>query len=1111
MELNCIVGKPKTGKTTHIYESILNDIKNDIEVILFVPSQSRVIAEKQYMQLLEKKGIIGVNITTISEYVKKYIRKNKLYLDDRYISKLDKKIALSKIINSDKNIIKIFKNVKNKSGFLEMIYIYIDLLRKGNINIENLEKIQLGNKITQLKLKEIINIYKLYYEEISKNYIDDIDEIKIFLENINSKNLSKTKIYFDSYNNFNESEFKVIEEFLKYAISITISLTTDITDLKDIYASKTNEIFEVANNTYLRLLRIANKVGADFNTMVKYNNYLKMNNDILYLGENIFSDMNLKKRKSENVYINIVSNRYTEIEKIASIISKKIREGYRYNDFIIYTTNIQQYKDIIKRIFFKYNIPIYTDDKVCIKNLKLTCYILNIIDIYINGLKKDNIIKILKLGLNNISDEDIAYIENYMLEFNILKDLRYINFEVNNSQNNIYDLDRLNNIRERIIKIFFDEDDKELFSINKKKTYEISKIIYTIYNHMIKNNIFNIYSERLRYIENNIEKFESNSFNIESQVWNNLVEIFDSINKMYTEYITLEKFKEIFELLLKDTYVKGIPSTIDTVELVDINKTRTDVKKIIFFIGVNENEFPKISDEDIIFNDNELDNIKKEGIILRETSISKQNMALYNIYIALNNVTEQVYIYIPSSDLNGKSLRPSSIIVQIKKVLDVNVVGSVTQTQNMNENIYTKEDLLNYMIYLLKNRNIKNEEYEEINNKIIDIYNYLITDKKYNEVISYKKDDSNLTKDTINSIYSDNLNTSISRIELFKKCPFSYFMKYCLKVEPRKEYQISNIDIGNFMHGTLEEFSKYLYTNNITWQSLLIENDEKSKGWEDILDSIIINKLNNILNIKKENIKYTILTRKLITTIKKVILVIARSFNQSDFVPYGYEIEFKKNGTFMPIEINLGNFKTMTLIGKIDRVDILRLDDKDYIRVVDYKSSDRSLKLEDIKSGISLQLITYLMAFISNLENNCKTENNKKILPAAMVYFNLSDKLVSLNEYTENEDKIKSEITKSLRMKGIFLKDISIIEKMDKKLLTDERLIDISKITLNNQNTTKALEEKEYLNLFKEADNILKEIGNEIIRGVVRIFPNKKCDHCKFCNYSSVCRKNICV
>ena len=142
----------------------------------------------------------------------------------------------------------------------------------------------------------------------------------------------------------------------------------------------------------------------------------------------------------------------------------------------------------------------------------------------------------MKLGLNNISDEDIAYIENYMLEFNILKDLRYINFEVNNSQNNIYDLDRLNNIRERIIKIFFDEDDKELFSINKKKTYEISKIIYTIYNHMIKNNIFNIYSERLRYIENNIEKFESNSFNIESQVWNNLVEIFDSINKMYTAH-----------------------------------------------------------------------------------------------------------------------------------------------------------------------------------------------------------------------------------------------------------------------------------------------------------------------------------------------------------------------------------------------------------------------------------------------------------------------------------------------------------------------------------------------------------------------------------------------
>lgn len=1109
MKLNCIIGKPKTGKTTEIYENILEDIQNDIEVILFVPSQARVIAEKEYMKFLNKNGIIGVNITTISEYIKKYVKKNNLYLDDRYVSKLDKKIVLSKVINKDKNIIRIFKNVKNKSGFLEMIYIYIDLFRKGDIDASKLNDINLKNKITNLKLKEITAVYNMYIEELGKKYIDDIDETKIFLENISKNNFSKTKIYFDSYNNFTESEFKVIEKLLQLAKEITISLNTDITDITDIYANKSNEIFEVANNTYLKILKIANKVGASVSNNIKYSNHLQAKNDIIYLGENIFMEGITKKSKAENIYINIVSNRYSELRQIACVISEKTRKGYRYNDFLIYTTNIEEYKDIIKRIFLKYNIPIYVDEKICIQNLKLTSYIKKLIDIYIHGIRKDNILDILKLGLNNISDNDISYLENYILEFNILKDFRFEEFSLNNYKNNdnIYDLDRLNNIRKEIIKIFTDEND---IKCNKDKMYKVSEIISMIYEHLVKNLVFEKYIERLNYIENNIEKFETNTLNIENQVWECLIEIFNSIEKMYDEKIKIEEFKNIFDSLVKDTFVKGVPSTIDTVQVADINVARVETKKCIFFIGVNENEFPKKIDEDVIFKDYELETLQNSGIFLRETSVSKQNMSLYNIYIALNNVTDGIYIYIPSSDLNGKTLRPSNLITQIKKVLDIDVRGNVTQNEDYL--IYSKDVLLDYMVYLLKNIDINNEDYENINENILAIYNYLKDDKKYNEIFSYVKDDRNLNKKTLDMIYSNNLNTSISKLEMFKKCPFSYFMKYCLKIEPRKEFEISSLDTGNFMHNVLEEFSRYLYSNNITWQSLLIENDDSNNGWEEILDSIITKKLNEILKTKKENVRYIVLTRKLITTIKKVILVIARSFNQSEFVPYGYEIEFSKNGAFIPIEINLADSKTMTIVGKIDRVDVLELEDRDYIRIVDYKSSSRNLKLEDIKEGISLQLITYLMAIISNMEKkNSKDKIGKKVLPAAMVYFNLSDKLISLDDYTNDQEKIRKKISEALRMKGIFLKDIRVIEKMDKKLLTDERLIDISKITLNKESTTKALDEKEYENLFKEASNILNNIGNEIITGNVKILPNKKADYCKYCNYTSICRKNSCI
>ena len=64
------------------------------------------------------------------------------------------------------------------------------------------------------------------------------------------------------------------------------------------------------------------------------------------------------------------------------------------------------------------------------------------------------------------------------------------------------------------------------------------------------------------------------------------------------------------------------------------------------------------------------------------------------------------------------------------------------------------------------------------------------------------------------------------------------------------------------------------------------------------------------------------------------------------------------------MEIELGDGKVMKLIGKIDRVDFLNFRDSMYIRVVDYKSSGKDLKLDKIKEGLSLQLITYMMAIM---------------------------------------------------------------------------------------------------------------------------------------------------
>ena len=381
-----------------------------------------------------------------------------------------------------------------------------------------------------------------------------------------------------------------------------------------------------------------------------------------------------------------------------------------------------------------------------------------------------------------------------------------------------------------------------------------------------------------------------------------------------------------------------------------------------------------------------------------------------------------------------------------------------------------------------------------------------MNDKKYNDILKYNKSQGVLKKETVEKVYKSDFKSSVYKLEMFKKCPFSYYLNYVLNINKRKVFEITSMDTGTFMHNVIEEFSDYLFKNGYMWQDIIKEDETLEEKFEKELEKIILYELDRIFKKQKNSIKYDMYKKKLTNTLKKVVLVIARSFRQSDFVPFGYEIEFSEKGKFLPIKIKLDNDKTMNIVGKIDRVDVLREDEKMYVRVVDYKSSMKNLTIDDIKDGISLQLMTYLDAFLQNQ----RLLQKNKVIPAGCVYFNLSNNLVNLKDYTKDEISIKKEVIKSLRLRGIFLSDVNILEKMDKKIeSSDEKLIDISKTRLDS--SKKALSEDEFNNLCSEVTEILKKIGNDMIKGIVTVSKNKKGEHCKYCDYQSICRKNSLV
>ena len=1115
--MEIILGKSKTGKSTKIYESINEDIQKGYNPILFVPSQTREITELEYMKSLKKDGIINVDITTISEYISSNLKKNNMHLEENYISKLDKKIIVSNVIDENKDRLKLFKNVSKKDGFISIVYMYIDLFRKNNITKEYLKENNIKNEILKQKIEEIFMLYEEYVKKINDKYIDGIDEINLWVNNIElyKNELKNSKIYFDGYNNFTKSELEFIKSLLSLNVETTYAINTDITDINDIYIGNTNDIFEIPNKTYLSLLKIASSVkNENVNTTFLYNDFSKANKDILYLADNIFEPVKKKKNiENDSINLNIYSNVKKEIEAVAYNICKKRKEGLKYNDFCIYTTDVTGYESIISRVFYEYNIPLYVDTKRKVQTSRLVEYIIQIMQMATSGIKVDSIISLLKKGLNDFDLNELAYLENYVLEFNINKYNVDKEWYLNNEGYGleIYDLDKINEIRKKAVLEFYDTVVKLKVANNAKDIVEI------IYDHLIDKNIFVNYYNLSSNIED--KTYFLYSSKADYKIWEKISEVFDSICKINDrESINISEFLNQFKVVISEIYVKSVPPTKDKVILADINVSKVGNKKVAFFIGVTDGNFPKKYDEDILFSDREIEDLEKNEIEFKETSISKESMGKYNIYEALHNITDNIYISMPAVDVKSETTRKSSIISQIEDTVNIKLIGEVTNSKEVYMNIddiYSKEKCFEYMVKLissldncLKSEDIENlplEKLEDYTKKIDDaltMYNYYTSDSNYSEVLNYIKSDDNLSKESVDLIYKDEFKSSVYKLEQFNKCPFSYYLKYILNINKRKVYEITSMDTGSLMHNIIDVFSKYLIENNIKWKDIIDENDMLKDIYEKKFSQIMYDLLKNEFKKQKESVKYGIYVKKLESTMKKVLAVIAKSFKQSDFEMLGNEIEFSDNSVYLPIVLNLENGITMKIIGKIDRVDIYNDEGgASYIRVIDYKSSKKSLSVKNIKEGISLQLITYLNAIL---------QNNKSYKPAACLYFNLSNNLIKLKEYTPNDDKIKEEIIKELRMNGLFLKDVKILENMDKYVKdSKEKLIDISPSKMSN--ATKALEETEFDNLCKEALDILKNIGNEMTKGVVKINLKKKNTACDYCDFAGVCRKESCI
>lgn len=1117
MSLRFVCGRAGSGKTCLFMNEIKASIENgaSYSLILLVPEQFTFQAERDVITVLGSGGILKVEVLSFKRMAFRVFN-DAGGITYPHIHPAGKCMILYKILDEMRDSLKVFGGMGESKGFINKLSALITEFKRYNISCEDLaqkSKCLDEKSLLKTKLAELNMVCMEFEKALANRYRNADDDLTQLSRKLEQTSLyDGAEIWIDGFSGFTPQEYEVIGKLMKKARRVHVSLCTDYIEEGE-EADSNMDVFFKVKQTYRRLVKIANKLQIEVEPPVLLNceplPRFKDSPELSHLERNFYAYPPKEyKEKTRNISLSSFSNVFTEVEAVARDIVRLCRDAnMRYRDIAVFVRNFKAYDRLIEVIFAEHGIPCFIDKKIKVTDHPLVRLILSMLDIFIENWSYESVFRYLKTGLTGIDRESIDRIENYVLACGI-KGSRWTDGREWNMNPEIVPSERRLDSQD----IAFDDINKTRLEITspllkfREKTRgrkEAREILSALYDFLCDIDV----PERLdALIKQFREEGRLNLANEYSQVWNIVMDVFDQMAEVMGDgRISLERFANILKIGFDEYSIGLIPASLDQVLVGSIDRIRTHEIKTLYILGTNDGIFPSAIFEEGILSDMDREILNNMGIELASDTKTKVFEEQFLVYRALTATSSYLRISWPIADHEGKSMRPSLIISRMRKLFpEIDESSDIIKTGSDDEEkelIAGTTPTFKQMVSAIR-RKADGKHMSQVWKAAYRWFythdNWLDKCKLLQFSFSSKNIAEPVSKEKIALLYGKPASFSISRVEKYAACPFAYYIQYGLKAKERRVYQLSSLDIGNFVHLVIERFSEKVADEGISWADLT--QQRCSMLVSDIVDKMLDNmRASGVIASKRVEVLITRLKR----IISRAAWVISEHMRRGNFIPLGHEIVFDENGNFPPIVIELDSGERIKLTGRIDRLDVLKTKEGTYVRVVDYKSGSRDFKLSDLFHGLQVQLIAYLDAIWESKDAGIEPP----IYPGGILYFRVDDPIVRGSRKNSDEE-IDRAIMKQLKMNGLLLADVNIIREMDKNI-EGASLIIPARINKDGMlGAASAASREQFALLGRFVKKLLRNICREIMKGDISIRPYKKKDRnaCEYCEFSSICQ-----
>ena len=676
------------------------------------------------------------------------------------------------------------------------------------------------------------------------------------------------------------------------------------------------DVFAPSKNTAKKLMELAKDNGIEVERPVAMedNPYrFKDSSELAHLERYYFVyPYSRYQGRTKDVSLFMASNIYSEVEETAKDILALCRDrGWRYRDIAVVTGNLESYEKLIRVIFSEYGIPFFIDRKKDITSHPLVKLILSMLDIFVHNWSYEAVFRYLKTGLTGIAREDIDILENYVLACGIRgsrwtqeEDWDYRPYagleEGGITERELKILTRVNQVRRQLVEPLY------RFRERTRGRTKARQICTALFDFLCEIQIPETMEELVEEFKASGELTLANEY---SQIWNITMEVLDQIvETMGEDSMGVQKFRELISIGFSQHQVGLIPPALDQVLVGNVERSRSHEIKGLYVLGVNDGVFPAPPKAEGILSDKDRQTLYSMGMELAQDTRTRAFEEQFMVYSTLTTAGEYLRISYPIADHEGRTLRPSIIIYRMRKLFpDISEFSNIgTAAGNIDveqefQRIAAPLPTFNEMVSVIRRQGEgfpPNPIWKHVYNWYMNQESWKERCKKIEDWLSYSSQVEAIPADKARKLYGSPLYSSISRLEQYASCPFSFYVRYGIGAKERKVYRLSPPDLGSFIHVVIDMFSKEIEESGLGWRNLDREwcKDRVSK----IVDELLSKRTGSILNSSD---RYRYLTSRLKRIVTRAVWLIAEHIRRSGFEPIGYELTFNesKAATFPPI------------------------------------------------------------------------------------------------------------------------------------------------------------------------------------------------------------------